>query len=630
LKPDGSDVRVVARGKEVPRRVLCVGPGDRVTVAFQLVGATDSYQVYYGNPKADTPDDDWEIRAGLLLEVRQYRGGTFNNLRQAEDTWRRSTVVSGVDFVGQIFSGSNPFGPGGSFMARYTGWLRVDEDGRYEFATTSSNGSFLLIDGAEVVSWPGWHGAAPRARRTGTVALKAGRHRLEYLHIHAGGVPTAVAAWQPPGARRPVVIPARAFLPVARAVVQPEQRRDENVTPEFDTTAREAPLDLDRDLFVYRYAFRDLTPGIDRRYYRPLWDFGDGVTATVWLPEHVYLVAGTYTVSLQLNGALGTFTTKQRIVVERDWSRQTSESHVDALRDYLETVRGYDFGKMPASSVSAACWMFERLRAYDDAVRAGRVLVFETPGVPGGVLHDEAMRLATLELEKLRKPADAVAALTEAERKITGAPDAKTMLAVRAARITLDELDDADAALACARRALETARTAKPETRRHALLALAEVAIRRGEADEARRRLAEADAIPIRRGDRGGRAVRVGSLSRAVEDYVRRGEFAEASTLLDTWEWEYPLDRIAGCATLLRAKLHITRQEYPRAVRLLTTLVKVNPRSNYAPEALMIAADCHTRLGDKPAARDTYNRVITGYPESPFVKDAVKALERLN
>ena len=223
-------------------------------------------------------------------------------------------------------------------------------------------------------------------------------------------------------------------------------------------------------------------------------------------------------------------------------------------------------------------------------------------------------------------------------------PDRKAVLLTRGASAVLEHLSEVDRARGYYQRALATLRssertslrstsdaypTAKAETRRRVLLGLAEVAVFKGDASGARKRLGEADAIRIKKSEQGGSAVRVGSLSRAVEDYVRRNEFTAARGLLDTWEWEYPLDRLAGYSTLLRAKLHMQREEYGRAVRLLTSLVVVNPASNYAGELLMTAGECHLALGDKTAARDTYKRVLGEYPESPHVKDALSRLEAL-
>lgn len=628
LKPDGSDIRVIARGREVPSRVLNVGPGDEVRIAFQLLVGVESYQIYYGNPKAERAAYDWNINAGVLLEVRKYRGGGFGSLRQALATWKKSKDVLGVDFVPKVYLGHNPFGPSIGFMAHYAGWLRIERAGRYEFYTTSSHGSFLLIDGKEVVSWPGWHGAARRAVRRGSIDLQPGRYKLEYYHVHPSGRPSAVAAWKPPGTLRPVVIPARAFLPVARAVVQPAQVYRRQVTPDFDFKRYEAFLEPGRNTFLYRCSFRDLTRGIDRRYYRPLWDFGDGITSNVWMPSHVYLSPGTYTVTYQLKGVRGTYATKQRIVVERDWSQQASPGNVEPLKDYYEAVRAYDFRKMPAGSLLAACEMFDRLKRYDDLVRVGRILVFETPEVGDEALLGEAERLAQRYLEKRRDAASAVEVYLKGEERVRSA-DAKARLATRAASALVEHLFAVDRARDIYKRALDVHKSAKPETRRQALMGLAEVAVLTGDAEEARRLLARAASIPVAKPEQGGPAVRVGSLSRAVEDYIRRDEFGAAKSLLDTWEWEFPLDRLVGYSTLLRARLCIRREEYQRAVRLLTSLVKVNPRSNYAAEALMAAGACRLKSGDKAKARDTYKQVLSDYPESPCVKGALERLEKL-
>jgi TolA-binding protein len=190
-------------------------------------------------------------------------------------------------------------------------------------------------------------------------------------------------------------------------------------------------------------------------------------------------------------------------------------------------------------------------------------------------------------------------------------------------------LDDFNRAGLCFRRVLADYTKARPETRRRAILGLAEIAVMSGDAEGARKRLIEAAHIPVGKSERGGEAVRVGSLSRAIEDYIRRKEHSLAEEMLDTWEWEYPLDRLVGYSTVLRAKLHISRGERGRAIRLLTSLVKVNPGSNYADEALLIAGDCLAALGDKTKARDTYKRILSEYPESPLVKEALARIESL-
>jgi tetratricopeptide (TPR) repeat protein len=569
------------------------------------------------------------ISAGLLMEVKKFVGDNPpRNLAQALTFWQGTREVMGADFVPNIFFGYNPFGPSDSFQAHYRGWLNLEQPGRYLFATTSSDASFLLIDGKEVVSWPGRHPPAHRARHEGPADLKSGRHQIDYYHVHTGGDPTAVAAWTRPGAVRPEVIPALAFLPVAHATVQPEQVLDQSVIPDFDVKRTEAFLDPEADTFLYRWSFRDLTAGIDRKYYRPLWDFGDGNTANVWTPSHVYLAPGVYTVTYQLKGVERSATTTQRILVERNWSQQASAPSIESLEDYYPTVKAYEFRKMSPESLRAAADMFERLGKWADLERTSRTLLFDSERVSDVGLFNETQRLARLYLDKRRDAKSAVETYLNGEKRV-GLADWKAVLAERAAALLVDELNDPDRARDCYRRALDAYQGTKPETRRRALMGLAEIAVFSGDGKEAERLLREADAIPIRRSEQGGAAVRVGSLSRAVEDYIRRNEFTDARDLLDTWEWEYPLDRLAGYSTVLRARLCTRRAEFPRAIRLLTSLVQVNPRSNYAAEALMDAAECYVGVGDKSKARDTYRRVLSEYPESPFVKTAVTKLEGL-
>src|SRR5688572_18165006 len=49
--PNGADVRVATGdGREIPSRVLQVGPGDFVRVAFTLQKKQKNYLAYFGNP----------------------------------------------------------------------------------------------------------------------------------------------------------------------------------------------------------------------------------------------------------------------------------------------------------------------------------------------------------------------------------------------------------------------------------------------------------------------------------------------------------------------------------------------------------------------------------------------------
>lgn len=71
-----------------------------------------------------------------------------------------------------------------AFSVVYEGFVKVEEDGLYEIAATSDDGSIVSIDGEEVVSNDGEH--AP-VTQTGIVPLRKGYHRIKVQYFDAGG-----------------------------------------------------------------------------------------------------------------------------------------------------------------------------------------------------------------------------------------------------------------------------------------------------------------------------------------------------------------------------------------------------------------------------------------------------------
>ncbi len=71
-----------------------------------------------------------------------------------------------------------------AFSLVFEGLLKVDEDGLYEIAATSDDGSIVSIDGEEIVNNDGEH--AP-VTKTNTVPLRKGYHRIKVQYFDAGG-----------------------------------------------------------------------------------------------------------------------------------------------------------------------------------------------------------------------------------------------------------------------------------------------------------------------------------------------------------------------------------------------------------------------------------------------------------
>ncbi len=90
---------------------------------------------------------------------------------------------------------------------RFTGSIEVPADGEWTFWTSSDDGSWLWIDGEQVVDNGGTH---PTRERSGTIRLTAGKHAFEVHFYEQGGGESLEAQWQGPGVERQV-IPAEVF-----------------------------------------------------------------------------------------------------------------------------------------------------------------------------------------------------------------------------------------------------------------------------------------------------------------------------------------------------------------------------------------------------------------------------------
>ena len=99
----------------------------------------------------------------------------------------------------------------GPFSADWAAHLRVEQAGEYGFGLVSSDPGYLLIDGAVVV-------AQGRREDTGLlqgkVRLEPGDHLLVVRYQRGSFASTLRCWWQPPGARRPSVIPLDNLTPL--------------------------------------------------------------------------------------------------------------------------------------------------------------------------------------------------------------------------------------------------------------------------------------------------------------------------------------------------------------------------------------------------------------------------------
>ena len=621
IKPDGSDIRVLVGRNVLPSKILRVGPGQIVSVAFKVVPNEQNYLVYFGNENAEPLKDDWKIRRGCLLETRKYNGGNPNNWKGMQDVLKRATRVLGRAFVPNIFFGHNPFGPSVNNVNTFTGALNCPKDGQYVFSTTSDDASFLVVDGKQVVSWPGWHGAVRDARHKKAVTLKKGLHELTYYHVQGGGGQYMVAAWQVPGTGKFEVIPPTAFAPVYRAAPRFYQRKGRrgglaDFFPEF---AGETLLQ-GSDNYIIRMKFKNWTSQGLRATSRCEWDFGDGNTTRHISPEHVYFARGTYTVKLWVGNKSNAFEAK--VAVDRDWSKGVLDRKMDDIKSYLPLVKDYNWPAMPSPDLRNAVIFFERLGDSGKALELCEVLLDHSRELPDAAREEIALKAAGF-LADRGKHAEAAAALLDAALRTNDAPRRVNLL-VAAGRIQYEDLRDAKAAQESFGEVVRTHASVGGRPLRNAFIGLGDATrlAKRHEREKAVEATEEVyrKALAVKFENTNLRRDRllVASDSRAIEDFLRRNELDAAWERLDDWRVRSPLDILYGNWTTMYVKYLIARGKLDSAIDEVALLVDVTPRNSYAPEALTLAAEAWMRKGKSDRARETLNDLKEDYPESAF------------
>jgi tetratricopeptide (TPR) repeat protein len=622
-KADGSDIRVAVRGRQlVGHRVLQVGPGDLCRIAFAATSGETRYYVYYGNPKAPAPEA-WDPPRGLLLEVRRWPGGGQpDKLEQVQAAWAKAQPM-GADFVSHVSFAFNPFGASETpAIFRYTGWFVPPATGSYTIATSSSGGSWVLIDGRPVVAWPGSHGPVGDARHAKPFPLTDAPHKLEYWNVSPGGSVATVAAWEVPQSGHFVPIPTKAFLPVVEAALIETDLPGERLVADF--FAENVGETWWPEQYAVRMQFKNLTKGAALQgSAKFLWDFGDGQTSATVSPTHIYLADGDYTVSLKCSRPADSSTFRAKVRIERNWRKQT-EPGLDPIRQYADEVAQYDFAKLDLQNLLVAVSLFEH-EARGAPLVAVTTELLKRPDLATG----DVPRLGLLRAEHLcqtGKAAEAVAGLRELEDRLKS-PPTRAQIAVTAGEVLLKDLRRWDDAEKEFQRVLKVYATSGADAMlRRAHIGLGDVWRHRGDGDKARQAYRAASAIKVVNLPPNEAAVRVGTLARYVEDYTRQSQWEWVTKFLEEWAWEFPGDKLTGHWSCLKASALVAQGHKAAALAEAMDVTGANPQSPYAVRLLMLAAECQVALGAPDKARLLLQTAVEDYPEDP---DQAKARTRL-
>jgi beta-glucosidase len=197
--PISSSTRSIAViGDAAGQNALTAGGGSAHVNPSHLVTPYQGIKTRAGSGTAVSYAQGVADPNGELLDS-QYLGGGLQGQYYTGTTMSGTPVLTRTDpTVNFIWGGASPAPglPATGWSARWTGTLTPPTTGTYTFATTSDDGSRLIIDGQTVVN--NWFNQ-PATTRSGTIALTAGQPvSIELDYFQDGGGSQVALNWQVP------------------------------------------------------------------------------------------------------------------------------------------------------------------------------------------------------------------------------------------------------------------------------------------------------------------------------------------------------------------------------------------------------------------------------------------------
>ncbi len=641
---DGRDIVVTDPQGVLPHRVLQAGPGDFLRIAFHY-RQPQTLSVLFGEAKAallptgQEPEgaprhlprvpasSSWQHTAGLLLTTWPLPEGA------KADSWPqmqrllaqvRKTAPYGSMFVPRVFHGYHPFpAPAETFVSAYEGWIGCARDGNHVFATSSDDASFLLINGKLVVAWPGSHGPRWDAKHNASIRLTKGVHHFAYYHVNLAGPTTTCAAWKPPGHEKVFPITATSFAPVAAFGHTRLWKRDPS--GEFKRlrfglirVANQGEARVGR-LRLHRFGFSVFDGKADPKKKAPplKWEYGDGVSGQGRVTSHVYLTSGLQPVRVEnLPRCL--------VRIGPDPSRAIQQS-LDRPEVYVQQVAGYPFDRLRLADLEVAVGILTSVAEHPAAaIKACRAMLARQPLAPA--IH---FRTAMLLGERLRPKGvpGAKEAVQIYRNAISALPKQRRKYRANLIREIGDTLfyyqHDLDGALNEYDKVVgRYADVLESNIVRITKIKIGDVYRQKGEGKKAKQVYDQAEALMLHKRSFAQNTVRKGSLYKAIDDFLKRGETSAAREWIEILEWEYPLEKLDGYSSILRARIALAEKNSQEAIKQLEVFVNANPRSAYSAEAIYELATLLVHDKKTDQVQPLIDRLRKEYAESPFAEKA--------
>ncbi len=614
-REDGSGIMVAdSYGKIMRREITTIGPGDRYLVTFELT-KSNVYYIYYNNPGVSRiPTPYYHRRSGLLLEVFRLVGDDCKDIDDLTTIVAESRQLLGSGYRRRIFDGYNPYADSDNYLAVYTGFLNIKDPGTYQFATNSSDASFLFVDSKLVASFPGKHFAwATHGQKHGNINLKTGIHRITYYHVEFLGGQAAVAGWKRPGAKRFEVIPQQAFLPIGASEIVARESNDGHF---WDYTFSYGEV-----LYPRRFNANPLIEMTFQAYLSKddnvrdiYWDFGDGQIVRGKSPSRIFLRSGLCTVKMSVidkeNLARSMTHTVPVYPIDRFNAKQpdeTAERFERMLAEYNSSFFSHE--------ELMTLFNFYLSRDNDNmVVRIGSRLA---GSFTEGEVEEKVKFLERFGEYLQKKPINHVALRERIYSDILSSTDNKYLVAkasLKLANAYYEQYDKRDKAKELCENVIKADYA---QLGRGALIGLGNIALEENKTDKAAEYYRKASGIKLIRTIRFDM---IGLHSFAIENHIKNGKYNEALLLLRKWETHNPMARLEGQTLMLRVRILQKKGDTENAIRYSKILVDNLDTTPYTAEAYSVLIEL-LRQARRTHEADKYLRQFRDkLPHSEYLK----------
>ena len=630
-------------GTAVGSDLLWTAPGEPVTLLFDSTSGAKHYRVYVGSnwPAMHLPD----AKAGVWLEGREGDGRIIDHLPDMLQAWNQNSKVLGRAIVTGIDEGGNRFGPQGNLLVHLQGWFDAAAPEHLELSIISVDATFVLVDGKEVVEWPGIHGFGPGlgGQFQGAVDLPAGPHLLDYYNAFVasdGGRTPVLCCLAAKGGRFAqwtLLTPDSGFFrPVLHYHVASYELQVNS--PGGLAAGAAPPLAIDWANQEQSVIYTDLPDlgliSIQLTCLVPLtgtqtltWTFDDGSTAQGQSVKHLFPRPGMRTVHLSLNGHgdKQVATLSQTISVHPDWAHVTNDP--PRLKPEHEAdIMGRDPATLSTSDLASCFAVFGNYRRTDDLLKIlpavcakmKEINEADLPYVKDAALflaHDDWAHFAE-EIQLLRALIDRAASAPSTPQSITLGSECRLALAQLILK-TSDHTDEVRSLID----AIHVPALSGDEPRTLAILR-ADLAWAAGDIPGAKKQYETLTGEPSGPDARSSirRTAKIGQ----ARSFLDRKDFDAAEDSLNEVAWQAPIEKLSPDWALTRLRLYqeenLPVAAYLWAKRLLPVLVE-NGRS----ELLFRLTGLALAQGDTDLAHKTLAELLKKHPYS---QEAAEAKEK--